>query len=505
MSPVAPCLAVTLSGREKSAMNKNFNRVIWSAARAMRVVVHEAANSTGRGASKATSGSGATVPAKAAAAALLFGALVALPGQAQIVANPMAPAGMRPTILVAPNGIPVINPMTPSAAGVSRNQYLQFDVSGRGVIVNNSRGVVQSQLGGFIQPNPFLATGPARVILNEVNSSNPSYINGPVEIAGQRAEFILANPSGIAVNGGTFINANRVTLTTGTPQFNSFGGLDSYVVRGGTVSIDGMGLDLGKTDYAAILARAVQVNAAIYATDLKVITGANTISADHTNVTPIAGAGSAPTFALDVSQLGGMYANHIFLVGTEAGLGVRNAGNIGASNGNLIVTSAGQLLNTGTLEGTRIEIASAGDIDNRGGTIRQTSSAGLAISAPILFNTNGGVIGVEQLPAPIAGASTNGGTSTSGGTSTGGPVGPSTVAAGASSSSGAGSAASAGTRARPARAERAHRRPAPPGCAPGSGSTHPRIRIPVFSHRPRPPGRRTIRILPMGCRRSLRP
>jgi filamentous hemagglutinin len=80
-------------------------------------------------------------------------------------------------------------------------------------------------------------------------------------------------------------------------------------------------------------------------------------------------------------QLGGMYAGKItFLVGTEQGLGVRNAGSIGASNGNLIVTSAGRLENAGTLEGTRVELASAGDIDNRGGTIRQTSSTGLAIA-----------------------------------------------------------------------------------------------------------------------------
>jgi filamentous hemagglutinin len=407
-------------------MNKNFHRVIWSAARAMRVVTQETANSTGRGSSKATGGSSATAPiAKTTAAAVaLFGVLVALPGQAQIVANPFAPGGMRPTILVAPNGVPIANIATPSAAGVSRNQFLQFDINARGVVVNNSRVNAQSGIGGWIVGNPNLATGPARVILSEVNSSNPSYINGPVEIAGSRAEFILANPSGIAVSGGTFVNASRVTLTTGTPQFNAFGGLDSYVVRGGTVSINGAGLDLSKTDYAAILARAVQVNAAINANDLKVVTGANQISADHSQITPTTGTGVAPTFALDVAALGGMYANKITMIGTEAGLGVRNAGSLGASNGNLIVTSAGRLENTGTLEGTRVELASAGDIDNRNGTIRQTSSVGLTITAPTLSNSNGGVIGVEPVAAPTAGAAG------AGGASTGGTTSPSTPAAG---------------------------------------------------------------------------
>lgn len=186
---------------------------------------------------------------------------------------------------------------------------------------------------------------------------------------------------------------------------------DSFLVRGGTITIDGAGLDASKTDYAAILARAMQVNAGIWASELKVVTGANQISADHNQVTPTTGTGAAPTFALDVAALDGMYAGNITLVGTEAGLGVRNAGNIGASNGSLVVTAAGRLENTGTLEGTRVELASAGDIDNRnGGTIRQTSSVGLTISAPVLSNTNGGIIGVEPLPAPTAG--TGSGTNT---------------------------------------------------------------------------------------------
>jgi hypothetical protein len=47
---------------------------------------------------------------------------------------------------------------------------------------------VQTQLGGWVQSNGNLAGGAARVILNEVNSSNPSQLKGFVEVAGQRAE-----------------------------------------------------------------------------------------------------------------------------------------------------------------------------------------------------------------------------------------------------------------------------------------------------------------------------
>ena len=125
---------------------------------------------------------------------------------------------------------------------------------------------------------------------------------------------MLPNPAGIQVDGGGFINVNRATLTTGTPQFNAQGGLDSFVVRGGSVSIDGAGLDAAKTDYAAILARAVQVNAGIWANELKVVAGANQVSADSSQVSPAAGNSAAPSFALDVAALGGMYAGKITLV-----------------------------------------------------------------------------------------------------------------------------------------------------------------------------------------------
>ncbi|MET3461739.1 filamentous hemagglutinin [Variovorax sp. 1133] len=402
------------------------HRVVFNAARGMRMVVQETAASTGKGASRATT---------AAGAAALAGVLIAGAAHAQIVGAPNVPGNLRPTVLMAPNGVPLVNIQTPSAAGVSRNVYNQFSVGSNGAILNNSRVNVQTQLGGFVQGNPNLATGPARIILNEVNGGTPSQLRGYIEVGGQRAEVIIANPAGISVDGGGFINASRATLTTGTPQFNAVGGLDSFLVRGGTITIDGAGLDASKTDYAAILARAVQANASIWASELKVVTGANQISADHSQVTPTTGTGTAPTFALDVAALGGMYANKIVLIGSEAGLGVRNAGSIGAGAGGLVVTAAGRLENIGTLEGQRVELTTPGDISNRGGTIRQGSSAGLTIASPVLSNTNGGVIGAE----PVSAGASSGGTATPG-TSTpssgGGTATPSTTDAGSTSTGG---------------------------------------------------------------------
>jgi len=248
-------------------MNHGLHRVIFNAARGVRMVVAETASGAGKGNSSGSgsgngattaTGSGSTSGWRAAVFGIGWTALAAMSmlayaagAHAQIVPNPFAAAGQKPQVLVAPNGVPLVNITTPSAGGVSINQYRQFDINAAGAILNNSRTTASTQLGGLVQGNPWLATGPARIIVNQVSSSNPSYLNGYVEVAGQRAEVIIANPSGISVNGGGFINTSRATLTTGTPQYGAMGTLDSFLVQGGTVTIQGNGLDLSTTDYAA--------------------------------------------------------------------------------------------------------------------------------------------------------------------------------------------------------------------------------------------------------------
>ncbi|MDM0030484.1 toxin C-terminal domain-containing protein [Variovorax sp. J31P216] len=297
-------------------------------------------------------------------------------------------------------------------------------------------------------------------------------MRGYVEVAGPRAEVIIANPSGIQVEGGGFINAHRVTLTTGVPQLNAFGGIESYRVTGGAIGVSGAGLDARDTEFAALYARMVSINAAVWGGgELRVVTGANQVSADGApgvaaNVTPIAGTGPTAPLAFDVAALGGMYAQKIWIMGTAAGVGARNAGTIqtGAGSaalmgiGELTVTASGRLenigtlqaaadahlvaptvansgtvrsagstrivtqgdlVNAGTVEGARLELASAaGDVINSG-TLRQTGLAALTLAAPALVNTNGGAIGYEpavQSTGSTADTGTAGGTGGSAGT-----------------------------------------------------------------------------------------
>ncbi|WP_256127433.1 hemagglutinin repeat-containing protein [Xanthomonas euvesicatoria] len=373
----------------------------------------------------------------------------------RIVGDPAAPGNERPTVMTAPNGVPLVNITTPSAAGVSRNRYSQFDVGREGAILNNARSQTQTQLGGWVQGNPWLATGGARVILNEVNGP-ASRLNGYVEVAGQRAEVIIANPAGIQVDGGGFLNASRVTLTTGTPILSN-GALEGYRVNGGAIQVAGAGLDTSGADYTDLITRSLQVNAGIWANQLQASLGNNVVSADQSRVTPQAASGPAPTFALDVGALGGMFANKIWLVGNENGVGVRNAGNIGARAGELVVTVDGRLENTGTLQSqqdTRVaatagianagtlsatrelRVSTAADLDNRGGTlnaqrlqidaatarnqggsIEQTGLQALGVTVGSVTNRADGSLGA------VAAAPTSGGTSpgTGGNTGNGAP------------------------------------------------------------------------------------
>ncbi|MDU5782796.1 MAG: hemagglutinin repeat-containing protein [Pantoea sp.] len=352
-------------------MNRNLYRIIFNKARGMLMVVADIAGS-GRAGGARVSGLGRTLSRLIGrVGALSFSLWLAMgviqPASAAIVADPQAPGGQQPTIINSANGTPQINIQTPSAGGVSRNSYSQFDVGQQGAILNNSHKNVQTELGGMVSGNPWLARGEAKVILNEVNSRDPSRLNGFVEVAGQKAQVVIANPSGITCNGCGFINANRATLTTGQAQMNN-GNLTGFNVERGEVAVEGAGMDSSRQDYTDIIARSVKINASVWAKDLKVSTGRNQVDAAHQQVAKQGDdAASRPQVSLDVSSLGGMYAGKIRLIGTEAGVGVRNAGNIGAQAGAVTITADGRIENSGSIRSSDdLQVAAREDLSNSG-------------------------------------------------------------------------------------------------------------------------------------------
>ncbi|HHX4057072.1 TPA: hemagglutinin repeat-containing protein [Burkholderia contaminans] len=323
---------------------------------------------------------------------------------AQIVPTP----GTSTHVIQTPNGLPQVNVAAPSGAGVSVNTYNQFDVSRAGAILNNSATMVQTQQAGWINGNPNFSAGQAaRIIVNQVNSPNPSQIRGALEIAGSRAELVLANPSGIYLDGASFINTSRATLTTGVPYYGADGSLAGYNVNRGLVTVAGAGLNAANIDQVDLIARAVQVNAAVYAKNLNVIAGAAQVNHDTLAATPIAGDGPAPSVAIDVSQLGGMYSNRIFLASNENGVGVGNAGTIAAQAGDLTLQSNGRLVLTGkTTASGNLALSAVGGIQNSGTTYAQ-QSASINTAADV---TNTGTLAAQQNTTVNAGSVNSTGT-----------------------------------------------------------------------------------------------
>ncbi|AZE64390.1 two-partner secretion domain-containing protein [Pseudomonas synxantha] len=249
------------------------------------------------------------------------------------------------TVGAAGNGVPVVNIATPNGAGLSHNQFKDYNVGPNGVILNNANGaMVNTQLGGYIVGNPNLKGGTASVILNEVNGGSRSQLRGYTEVAGQSAKVIVANPYGITCSGCGFINTPNVTLTTGKPVIDQNGQLQRYQVDGGAVTIDGEGLNASNVERFDIITRSAKINAQINARELNVIAGRNDVDAQTLKATPRADDGSAkPELAIDSSALGGMYAGAIKLVGTEAGVGVKLDGTLAASGGDIQLDANGRL------------------------------------------------------------------------------------------------------------------------------------------------------------------
>ena len=293
-------------------------------------------------------------------AVAIFAALLATnsaPWIPMALANPVVPdqGKLGPKIEEARNGMTVVNINTPNDKGLSHNQYNAFNIDEKGLILNNANRPVNTELAGYIMGNPNLVGPTANTILNEVTGTSSTSMNGALEVAGNKAHVIVANPNGISINNGTFINASRATLTTGNPFINN-GSVTGYNVQQGVITVGEKGLNASKTARTDMLAEAVKLNGKVWAQDTQVVTGKNAIAVDSSGkVTNTSKTGESNQIGLDVAAIGGMYANSMYLVGTNEGFGVNNQGVLSAQN-KLTIDSTGKLQNTGTIAATDANI-----------------------------------------------------------------------------------------------------------------------------------------------------
>lgn len=336
------------------------------------------------------------------------------------IVDPNAPIVFRPTITQttgAGGGVPVVNIAAPNAAGISVNQYQQFNVDPVGLILNNSLMGGTSLTGGQVDANPNLGNRTASTILNEVTSTGAgyaTYLRGPLEVFGAPANVIIANPNGIATQGVGFTNTFGVTLSTGRPQFLSApgGGLTdfanaralAYDVRGGHVQIEGnsgvngpgAGIE-GTVGAIDLIGETVGVNAPLYAGNrINIVAGRQQVAtasngdtgttyatsangAANTAAAIVAANGGANRgYAVDATAFGAITAGQIQVVGTAAGMGVRMDGQLAANASDLDISANGDLTLAATAAQRQATLKSSGNVALSG---TQLGVEGYAISA----------------------------------------------------------------------------------------------------------------------------
>ena len=319
----------------------------------------------------------------------IFSLQPALTFAADIVADASAPEAQRPYVTETANGIPLVQIARPDGNDVSVNHYEAFSVPERGAILNNAFLFSNTQLAGYIEGNPNLSGGPARIIVNEVMSDRPSELRGYLEVAGTKADVIIANPNGIYADGAGFLNTSRAILAAGRTERDAAGGYMGLRIEDGRAHITGKGLDARGADSAEIYARAVEVNAGLWANHAKIVAGQNSIAKDG-SISPITSetTSTAPQYAIDLADIGGMYANRITMVGTEKGLGVNLTGQLSGTQA-VSLDVNGNLKTTGTLYSDRDLSVHADRIEN---TNLIYGGQNTSIRAKELTNKSGGRI-----------------------------------------------------------------------------------------------------------------
>ncbi|MDR2080503.1 MAG: filamentous hemagglutinin N-terminal domain-containing protein, partial [Campylobacteraceae bacterium] len=292
-----------------------------------------------------------------------------------------ASASHAPSMETAPNGnIPIINIVKPNEQGLSYNKFKDYNVDKDGIILNNSNEIVNTKLAGHIMNNPNFGSGDtAKVILNEITGTKKSELLGYTEVAGDKADVIVANPNGIYVNGGGFINVNGATLTTGELKFKD-GLLNGFDVNRGSIVIEGLGFNANNIDRVNLYSKTLALNAKLYANDLNIILGDNEIDKEgsftgkHTQ-----GIG----LSLDSSALGGIYANTVFLTSSDKGVGVNLPPEVLAAD-TLALNANGDIVVNTIASKNRISLSSSEDITlNANNTI---SADSMDISSYNLYN-----------------------------------------------------------------------------------------------------------------------
>ena len=315
---------------------------------------------------------------------------------------PINPDGTTNTqVTKTASGVDQINIAAPNANGLSHNKFTDYNVNTGGQIINNFSGknpsevvagsgataITSTTIGGLVTANANLvSSGSAKTILNEVTSTNISRLLGYTEIAGTRADLILANPNGIACAGCGFINTAKLLMVGGSSNFDSSGNLGFNLKEQANpnlyvplITIDGLGLDVTRTSATEIIASSVKLLSSIYGSDSTSVTiktgegrygyDSKAIMGDNVKNNTDA------VFAIDASNLAKIQAGQVFLIATKNGVGVNMAAEILASQ-SVNIDANGDVYYDKITAGDNIDLKSTNNI--------QSINSASKISAPNL-------------------------------------------------------------------------------------------------------------------------
>ena len=248
------------------------------------------------------------------------------------------------------NNAVIVNIVPANGHGLSHNKYISFSVGRSGAVLNNSLAFSQNEtsLGGLLSGNPNLRRSDqlASVILNEVTSDKRSRFYGLLEVAGQQASVIIANPNGIGCNGCGFLNTPHGTLTTGNPIIKG-GALQGFDVIQGQVKFGGKKANFSNADVVDVIARSIFLDSQVHGRTLRLLAGRNltSFSADGDSIehTALETAAGRPKFGIKTNSIGGMYGDQITMVSTDKGLAVHAYGEIFAGTGGVSLSSDGEI------------------------------------------------------------------------------------------------------------------------------------------------------------------
>lgn len=292
--------------------------------------------------------------------------LVACGALSQVWAQAVVPDGSTTTSSsTAADGRIKVDIAPKNASGTSLNRYTNFNVPTTGVDLNN-------------------ATVGARTIINEVTSTNPSLLQGQIQVLGPRAHVIVANPNGITVDGGSFVNTGGVALSTGTVSFVNRASAPGQsqdnpllTTADGLLVIGADGLS-GAMSHLELISKQLRIEGQVTnsnsssAADIRTTTGASSVEFDA-NVFPTnptapwaaassGGATSIGTVLVDISRPGGLSASRVQIAVTDAGAGVRSAGTLLASAQDFTLAATGDVQLSGSVTAKRDVVVNAATI-----------------------------------------------------------------------------------------------------------------------------------------------